>query len=569
MNDYNQIISKMTSAPWLIMEDSLHQLVEVVNHHLKHGKLSEDELRTRMQDSNGRTRTRAEVGSGIGVVPIAGPIFPKANMMTEFSGATSIESFRNDFRMLMGDDRVGSIVLDIDSPGGSSDLIEEMGAEIRESRDEKPIYAISNTLAASGAYWLASQATKVYSTPSGSVGSIGAYALHEDRSSKDASDGIKVTVIKAGDYKAELSPHSPLSQEAFDYQQGLINDLYNKFVDNVAEGRDVSTELVKSESWGKGRVVPAARALKVGMVDGVMTMDDLLGNLLEASQPVGVSVRNGTRAAALNMDAIRARMEVVEKEHSEPGTVGPGGEPEPRETPVERDAQEGWRRDSPPITKELSVNREQLVALASSLGVKVDSTWTDEQLSSKCQEAAITLAAEVEPLRAAAADVARKKQFAVDYPDEAARMARMETRDQETDAKEFASQFSRFKSESGEPTDRGFSSLVVEKIEKFALDFTRKEAVISDFGEILTKIGENGIVTYGEKGSSRSSEGGSTGSVLADKEDDPKKRFALLVSEIATQDSLDWKAATRAAAQKYPDEFQAYEEAVRAHGTKK
>src|SRR5687767_1856587 len=221
MKDYSQIISGMQSTLWLIQKDSLQTIVNIVNRRLSGDPLDEQEIRLRIEaaENGDREVTRLEVGGGVGVLPLYGPIFPKSNMMTELSGATSLQMFRNDLQTLLGDDKVESIVLDIDSPGGVSDMVEETAQDILSGRNIKPIYAVANTTCCSAAHWLAAQATKFYSTPSGKVGSIGVYTVREDVSEQDKAQGRKVTVISAGDLKSTGNPHVPLTEEERAYLQ--------------------------------------------------------------------------------------------------------------------------------------------------------------------------------------------------------------------------------------------------------------------------------------------------------------------------------------------------------------
>jgi ClpP class serine protease len=128
--------------------------------------------------------------------------------MSEMSGGTSVQRFKQSLEAALADDKVTSIMLDIDSPGGSTDLIPEMAAQIRQARKQKPIVAMANTAAASAAYWLGSQASEFVVSPSGKVGSIGVFAAHTDVSEAEAKAGVKTTLISAGKFKTEMSPFS-------------------------------------------------------------------------------------------------------------------------------------------------------------------------------------------------------------------------------------------------------------------------------------------------------------------------------------------------------------------------
>jgi capsid assembly protease len=128
--------------------------VSIVTERLNSGKLSDEEIEARLESAQLRRATKRgsdgevevmQVG-GVGVLPIQGPIFPKANLMTELSGATSMEGVKADLNAMLEDDRIHSIVMDVDSPGGMADLVQETADYIREAGREKPIYAISNTM---------------------------------------------------------------------------------------------------------------------------------------------------------------------------------------------------------------------------------------------------------------------------------------------------------------------------------------------------------------------------------------------------------------------------------------
>ena len=91
----------------------------------------------------------------------------------------------------MREPSISAIVLDVDSPGGSVFGVEELATEIRAARGTKPVVAVANSMAASAAYWIASQADELVITPGGMVGSIGVLTAHEDISKAQEMAGIK------------------------------------------------------------------------------------------------------------------------------------------------------------------------------------------------------------------------------------------------------------------------------------------------------------------------------------------------------------------------------------------
>lgn len=241
----------------------------------------------------------------VAVVSLTGILTPRGSLLSLLfgGGAGGLMGFREEFAAAIADSEVGAVVLDVDSPGGGVDLVPETAADIREARGQKPIVAVANTLAASGAYWIAAQADEVVITPSGEAGSIGVYMVHEGWSGFNEKMGIVPTYISAGKYKTEGNLDEPLSDVAREAWQGKVDSLYTMFVDDVAAGRGVSADQVVG-GYGEGRSLLAVNAVEAGLADRVATMDDVLGDLL------GSGGESTTSAAALaRIEAESARID--------------------------------------------------------------------------------------------------------------------------------------------------------------------------------------------------------------------------------------------------------------------
>jgi capsid assembly protease len=216
----------------------------------------------------------------VAVINVQGVITPRGSWLLRALGlgGGGLMGLREALHEAMTDGDVGSILLNIDSPGGLVDLVPETANEIRESRGDKKIVAIANTCAASAAYYLASQADEVVVTPSGAVGSIGVLLRHEDISGRLEQMGVKITLQTAGKFKGEGNPFQPLSKEAEAARQQQIEDFYGMFVADIAAGRGVSKQAVLSD-YGEGRTLLADRALAAGMVDRVETIEETIRRL--------------------------------------------------------------------------------------------------------------------------------------------------------------------------------------------------------------------------------------------------------------------------------------------------
>jgi len=302
-NHYQRIVRLIAEHPWAILPSTLAAILELVALRAAGERLSEEEIQARV-GAGPPGREPARVGP-VAVLPLYGVIFPRANLFTEMSGGTSLQQFISAFRQAIGDERTRAVVLDVDSPGGLTDLVPEVAAEIRSARGSKPIVAIADTTAASAAYWLASQADELVVTPSGEVGSIGIFAAHDDISKLQEKAGVKTTLISAGRYKTEGNPFEPLSEEARQAIQRTVDEFFAMFVDDVAHGRRVRESAVR-QGFGQGRMVTATRALELGMADRIDTFEATITRLAgDASGP-------GRRALALRRDAA-----VLEHIHSQ------------------------------------------------------------------------------------------------------------------------------------------------------------------------------------------------------------------------------------------------------------
>jgi signal peptide peptidase SppA len=174
---------------------------------------------------------------------------------------------------LANDPEIGTVILDVDSPGGMVTGTPEAADAVFAARDGARVVALLNPLAASAAYWIASQASEVVAVPSGEAGSIGVFMLHTDCSAMLEMNGIKPTFIFATDspFKVEGNAYEPLGDVARTHFQEEVDAVMAQFVKAVARGRGVDRAKVLAD-FGQGRTLTADDARKVGMIDRVATM---------------------------------------------------------------------------------------------------------------------------------------------------------------------------------------------------------------------------------------------------------------------------------------------------------
>ena len=240
--------------------------------------------------SRGPTPARA---GAIAVIPVRGTIVQYAEHLDMCEGGTTTGAISQMLNSALADDTVGSILLHIHSPGGSVYGVQELGDEIRAARAQKPVVAIADSLAASAAYWVGSQAGEFYCTPGGEVGSIGVWQAHQDISKYLEKEGVSITLISAGKHKTEGHPYGPLDEDAARFFQQRTDEYYGAFVSAVAKGRGVPVASVR-DGMGQGRVLGADAALAEKMIDGVMPFADVVRKMqrdAKAARPAGRSAQ--------------------------------------------------------------------------------------------------------------------------------------------------------------------------------------------------------------------------------------------------------------------------------------
>lgn len=204
------------------------------------------------------------------VMPLQGILTPRRS----YFGTGSFD-FAETIRACASNPKIGAIVLDVDSPGGVTYGIEEAALAVFEARKSKPVVAVANAMACSAAYWIASQASAFYATPSADVGSVGVYSMHMDMSKALETEGLSVTLISAGEKKVDGNPFEPLTDRAKADIQASVNESYQQFLNAIARGRGITAAEVE-EKHGQGAIVSAKKASGLGMIDGVMTLREAI-----------------------------------------------------------------------------------------------------------------------------------------------------------------------------------------------------------------------------------------------------------------------------------------------------
>lgn len=188
-------------------------------------------------------------------------------------GGTSSVAIRKALRAAADDGEVRGIMLLIDSPGGTVSGTGDLADDVKATNKKKPVWAYVEDLAASAAYWIASQCQAIFANPTAMVGSIGTYAVLEDTTGMQDQMGVKLTVVSSGQYKG-LGADGKVTDKLIEDVQREIDAYNGHFLSAVAEGRGLTNKEVIAVA--DGRVWIADKAKELGLIDSVSSIDDAM-----------------------------------------------------------------------------------------------------------------------------------------------------------------------------------------------------------------------------------------------------------------------------------------------------
>ena len=189
----------------------------------------------------------------IGIVDITGLITDSQYIVSQ------VKKFRQD-------KRIRGIILRIDSPGGAVGPSQEIYNEVLKTRESgKTIYASMGALAASGGYYIATAAEKIFANPGTLTGSIGVIMAFSNAKGLMEKIGLQPEIVKAGEYKDIGSPARAMTQKERNLLQSVVTDVHQQFIEAVASGRDISVAEVTKIA--DGRILTGRQAYSLNLVD--------------------------------------------------------------------------------------------------------------------------------------------------------------------------------------------------------------------------------------------------------------------------------------------------------------
>ena len=273
----------LLNQPWAITPQKLEAMCEVYDRHAAGSKLDESAIQAA---TGGRASSSDEddepytIDNGVAIIPVCGILAKKMNIFMQFSGGMSTQMLVDAVAQANADPLVHSLLLAVESPGGEVDGTIQIGDAVAQSA--KPTAAWIDGMAASAAYWIASQCDSIYaSSDTAQVGSVGVIVKHTDMSKANDAQGRKVTYITSGKFKSLGNSDQPLSDDGKDHMQGRIDYLATLFTSAVATGREIDPEQVWA-SVGDARMCFAQEALALDLIDGIASQDEVVSMLATA-----------------------------------------------------------------------------------------------------------------------------------------------------------------------------------------------------------------------------------------------------------------------------------------------
>jgi signal peptide peptidase SppA len=216
------------------------------------------------------------------VVRLKGPLLKADSWMVDWFGGTSMERARVAVLSAAADSSVDAIILDVDSPGGTVDGTDDLAAAVAAAAKSKAVIAQVGGMAASAAYWVASQATEIRMQRLDMVGSIGVRLLMYDFSKLFESEGIRPVLIDTGVHKSTGAMGVPISEEQEAEQRRVVERFYGEFLGAVQRGRGMTAAALKP--YADGRLFFADEAVTAGLADKVVPRDATLGEAARSAE---------------------------------------------------------------------------------------------------------------------------------------------------------------------------------------------------------------------------------------------------------------------------------------------
>jgi len=207
-------------------------------------------------------------GKKVGVVKVEGIVMESKEVVDQI-------------RRFFDDESVSAVVIRIDSPGGVVGAAQEIHDEVRRLAKEKPVVVSMGSVAASGGYYIACPARRIFASEGTLTGSIGVIMEVANLEGLFEWMKIKNVVIKSGEFKDAGSAYRDMTREEREYLQEIVDNLHRQFENAIAEGRPELT-LEKVRELSNGKIYTGVQAKELGLIDEIGTLWDAIAHIQDA-----------------------------------------------------------------------------------------------------------------------------------------------------------------------------------------------------------------------------------------------------------------------------------------------
>jgi len=266
-NGLSLLLKTFSKTPWYISPDYLESFLRVFNDKLTNHTIQNlDSMTAKSQEVED---TLYQEFDNLALFQINGILVQKASYLDSLCGFVSYSEISKKLSQC-SKDNIGFIW---NCPGGDASGVHELAEQVFSLRQSKFTFSLNESTMASAAYYIGSACDKVYvSDVINHTGCIGTVMCHVDQSKFDAKEGYSYTYIKTGEFKTLGNPHSPLKENELALLQADVDLCTEQFINSIAKYRNLSNiEQIKT-----GRTFAAEDALKLGLIDGIKTLQEII-----------------------------------------------------------------------------------------------------------------------------------------------------------------------------------------------------------------------------------------------------------------------------------------------------
>lgn len=261
---YPHILAALRSAKWAVTPATLQAIRDTLSARLT-GRIAEMPIDD--ESDNAEPIAPYEmIAPGVASVRLCGIIGRNLSALEMLCGGCDLACVEDNLEMALTDPMVATVVLDIDSPGGTVGGVAEFAAKIGQlaAASGKPVWAYTGGMCCSAAYWIACGCAGIACAPSAEIGSIGVMMAHVDESENWAKDGYKLILIKSGSMKGGAVPGSVITDEQIAHWQAEVDYAFAPFKSIVTTARPKAKDEIM-----QGATYHGGRAMEMGLVDGI------------------------------------------------------------------------------------------------------------------------------------------------------------------------------------------------------------------------------------------------------------------------------------------------------------